>query len=1165
MARAAVIPGVSATDQPQKARGTRGRPRTATTAAATTTAGLLEDTKKGEPAKRGRKPGKSTTTTTTTKTRTKKKEQVVARKDEDDEEDDDLCLDMTPSTTAVNARPPRTAVVKTATQGNGFDEDDDDDDDELAVLDVPTTKTARAKGKTATATSQAAGRPTRGRPKGAAAEKESATTAKKTRGRKPAAAKQATDKTIYITTASTSSSLAKARTIGDPAKKKKVTFADLADSETESSAEEEERTKTVARGAGKKTGPKPGGLKAKPVRKAGRPPKSQTTAAAAAAKPLSPKKATQLAKASASLASSGEEDELASEKDIYSLVAQRSPVRTTQEHTGLSSPVKKIMLPGQVSTPARPASRQDENSVLKPLPPSALRDPAAAFMGSPARRPPSSPSKETIRDTPRRGPLFINHPSASNLSSNPEASTCQQKLSPLKASPRKGGHLGASFLSTSPEKAVGGSSGTPFNSKLSLLRSPAKRVQSPFIFRKLDTNEPLVTETARAVDTEMADDTFVVKEKPEVAEPVPSVVDEISDDEPELSMEMKPDNDIHDVFVDNASSVNESVEHDDHEDIPDAEVDHNSQEGVESVEGFIEHGVDAANEHAANDSDCIQQPCETVDEDVIMSSDELPASDENADAEESTEAPEVVDVNEDVENRENIAEPEEITKSLAPEYSEKCDSPAKNAETGDNLTCEAVEQTESTDPTENDSNHIVIYAESESEPEDDVPEVETPRSNTTLTSARSSIDPRDVIGAEEIEEADEIASRSAKTPRFIPPAAPSPPVASPRRSFRMSFRDNHNEDTYSEYGSSPASRRQSTFSRRESVIPRAQSDSADDTFSSLAAKLSAWKASSPEKTRKKTPERSIFSPVVPSKLATPRQSTTPRNRYSQIQTMRHSLAARHSLANSVVMDDGEPDTLSRQPSQESAAASEQVAAKPSKDDITQTEQEKSNPRLSMSITPVRLDRDPYRTVHTVSKVPLRPEGDESPIKYPRKRARSMSIDIELPIRAAPSRLKLVPKTRKSSASRSPSPSSKRSPLKEVEPEVRSPAPASSPAKTTSATPRKDPKVEEQVLRGAVVFVDVHTTEGEDASGIFIELLTQMGAKCVKSWGWNPRASNSPGADGTEPVNTSSKVGITHVVYKDGGVRTLEKVRQAGDLVRCVGVGWVLEYDPCPCS
>jgi hypothetical protein len=85
-----------------------------------------------------------------------------------------------------------------------------------------------------------------------------------------------------------------------------------------------------------------------------------------------------------------------------------------------------------------------------------------------------------------------------------------------------------------------------------------------------------------------------------------------------------------------------------------------------------------------------------------------------------------------------------------------------------------------------------------------------------------------------------------------------------------------------------------------------------------------------------------------------------------------------------------------------------------------------------------------------------------------------------------------------------------------------------------------------------VFVDVHTSEGADASGLFVELLAQMGARCVKTWAWNP---SSPPHDG---AGSQSRIGITHVVYKDGGKRTLEKVRESNGVVQCVGVSWVLE-------
>lgn len=102
-----------------------------------------------------------------------------------------------------------------------------------------------------------------------------------------------------------------------------------------------------------------------------------------------------------------------------------------------------------------------------------------------------------------------------------------------------------------------------------------------------------------------------------------------------------------------------------------------------------------------------------------------------------------------------------------------------------------------------------------------------------------------------------------------------------------------------------------------------------------------------------------------------------------------------------------------------------------------------------------------------------------------------------------------------------------------------------------------------VLSGAIVHYDIHTSEGSDASAFYVELLTAMGARCVKEWRWNPRASigsdaGSANGSGGAEQEMSSAVGITHVVYKDGGKRTLEKVRTAGGQVLCVGVNWVLD-------
>ena len=69
----------------------------------------------------------------------------------------------------------------------------------------------------------------------------------------------------------------------------------------------------------------------------------------------------------------------------------------------------------------------------------------------------------------------------------------------------------------------------------------------------------------------------------------------------------------------------------------------------------------------------------------------------------------------------------------------------------------------------------------------------------------------------------------------------------------------------------------------------------------------------------------------------------------------------------------------------------------------------------------------------------------------------------------------------------------------------------------------------------------------------------MGARVVKEWRWNPRAGAAPSdEDQAEAQTPGGNSGITHVVYKDGGKRTLEKVRSAKGQVLCVGVGWVLD-------
>lgn len=211
---------------------------------------------------------------------------------------------------------------------------------------------------------------------------------------------------------------------------------------------------------------------------------------------------------------------------------------------------------------------------------------------------------------------------------------------------------------------------------------------------------------------------------------------------------------------------------------------------------------------------------------------------------------------------------------------------------------------------------------------------------------------------------------------------------------------------------------------------------------------------------------------------------------------------------------------------------------------------------TVTCTPAKVFYTQPREIHTVSKVPLRPAGDESPMKLPRKRSRSIAGPLAsgnaLRVASAPA-VGDTSQSQDRTLAKRQSRSKPTSPVK----------PRSSNDDSLIETPRTLRKEgSSKVLLGAVVFVDVHTSEGEDASGIFLELLTLMGARCVKQWSWNPRASTAASVDEENSARPSevlnNKVGITHVVFKDGGKRTMEKVRESRGTVACVGVGWVLE-------
>ncbi|KAJ8122598.1 hypothetical protein ONZ43_g1248 [Nemania bipapillata] len=198
-----------------------------------------------------------------------------------------------------------------------------------------------------------------------------------------------------------------------------------------------------------------------------------------------------------------------------------------------------------------------------------------------------------------------------------------------------------------------------------------------------------------------------------------------------------------------------------------------------------------------------------------------------------------------------------------------------------------------------------------------------------------------------------------------------------------------------------------------------------------------------------------------------------------------------------------------------------------------------------------------REVYTVSKVPLKRADDSPPVGAKRHCSTTSKLSLQRP--AGPfSNVSFPAKHSSQMGMDGQTDESKLALATPSKPASR--AAIGTPARTTR------PDLNPALLRGAIVFVDVHTTEGADAGRIFVDLLNSMGARCVKSWPWNPASSTVGEANaqkasmGAPGPSIHPKIGITHVVFKDGGKRTLEKVIESNGAVKCVGVSWVLDCE-----
>lgn len=892
--------------------------------------------------------------------------------------------------------------------------------------------------------------------------------------------------------------------------------------------------------------------------------------------------------------------------------------------TGLSSPVRKINF-----TPNRSFNAVADGGHLALPPGKSIDFTESVFMSSPARRPEASPFQFSLRDTPNRGLLFREDAHATadpNLAHGPASPL---KMSPKKAnlgasfsqSPTKAAtpfSAKTSLIQSPPKRIPSPFKGSFFSSKSSTSAAPTLDCDGtttvlPIPQAEQDTFSASGSEhQGFAVDDdiemieEVARDIFGIElqcygrsssispspqEPPAVEEPLELEPAEDAFDEPEAAESCVEDIDI------------------------EAKLQELREEIRREPEDFGTICFDTMEE--------LQKPFqnlpeeETVQHDFILDDiedgmetdlEEEDAAEPSADAQVHSEGLEQVDTPDD-EPEQHSPSPSEPTLGLeALEGAQSHTPPPECLEEYLDLAREAHEDIEETGVEEVETefdhpqNDQSVLAEEEVTVEVSSPP-ETPRS------------------AHQAKVTDSL-QRSAQS---IPPLAPTPPgramsAASPYQQDsvkskewlfdintepRIPAEDSFLDTTLTEIPSPTGHAICDTpnfAGKRKSLI------NVDIGFTPLARKFDGWEANTPSEVKPmRQRRRGVFSLVgpleKPAEHATPVQDDvsypdlsrtpvadtqsasaelplqdksddaytppqsphTPESAVTQQQQPMVYSPIRLDIFEDPELSDSDVLESQKQPNVE-MVASESTDAQDEGSLSDHDDKENCHSPVILPATPVRRGIDHHRTVHTVSKVPLKGEGEVSPLKLPRKRGHS--LESRSPIRASPRMRKpvmflsnetvpTISPHKASRTSRSPSPKRRCSTPRHsmgIQPDIQVPQ-SPSVASTAGRTPRRKSLISQQTLRGAVVYVDVHTTEGEDASGIFVELLQQMGARCFRSWSWNPRSSMSP-VDGVDPKE--SKVGITHVVYKDGGLRTLEKVKHAGGLVKCVGVGWVLE-------
>ncbi|KAL4744014.1 hypothetical protein BDV11DRAFT_210723, partial [Aspergillus similis] len=1227
MARAAVIP-----QSPPK-RATRGRAKGATTQTSKSSAKV--------------------TRAAGTKKRTVRAAVAHAHSETESEEtDDEIGVIENKSREKTSGPKGKTGTSRTGRGRKAVarpdmeSESEHDDNDELAQSDAPKKRPGRPKAKASAkeeTTKAAAGSRPRGRPKGTSAKVPSADDILKQNTRRNALSQDSDELSpsqqgpteILVTTGSA--------LLRGPAKtRKKVTFQELTDSEAEMS---EAPAPTARRRRGTIIAKDEDDMAAKPVRKApGGSTRGRKPAAAknGSAKPLSPKKATQVAKAISAYASSdGEEDELSGEKDAIKLVVH-SPQKRTSGVSGLGSPVRRINF-----TPNKASNPVDENGEPTLPPPRTFNFGDSQFMSSPARRPPPSPFHFTLKETPRRA--AISFPEKPNLS-RPE--TTPNQGSPLRTSPKKAniptpaqgtlfdrdggaipqpnftpgrnsplkmsarkGIFNASFSSQQP---IQQQNPTPFKS--SLLLSPARKVITPFKNSITHLPTPLAKETRLQTDTETDDETVSMYEESPLRGQNLEVTEGYQANELNGADEVSVDERNTWLTPDGSPLALESEQLEDRS----AESDHSTKSVEEEDEGTLSEEDDVSPLVGPELDEAVQQAEQDVQHMVKeaenylahANKEELLNCDEDGEGESSTrqisqqseyesEFKEELLQNDQGHGEADDDSDTEIGGERGPSPFQFSFADGLEDVFTDYYPAETITMHEKENDKDDES---VLDVDDSTRYGNDEPTLvgEAAADNPISTGA---IQPYEIEEVEDTPFVNFLLTHWAPTLPFVEEREPTVTPFNTERSPQPTTP----EESQYDVSNSPFLPIDSEKNSPK-VLQEPSLRSHGRRFTLLAEKLSQWKASSPAKAEVRPRRRGVFSLGRPSDVASAASRTPKLDIFANAPTLsamplfqteptpqtlnvhkdkddeavkqlndedevdvvevevvneaagsESVRSTRSSMAGAV--DDENPDGFGIFKDLSDGENIEEEQPEPAHSSIVDPwEEEKENGvPFPVPATPAKNPSLPGQTYHTVSKVPLKPEGEISPLKSNRKRGRSLSITS--PVRSSQRLRSFVLPPQKPREAESPPRKSPRlqyrstrrslpreTPSRPVQPQQTNRARTPS----RSISPVKSPfKQASGCLRGAVVYVDVHTTEGEDASGIFIELLQQMGARCIRNWSWNPRVSVSPDEDAT---SVNGKIGITHVVFKDGGVRTLEKVRQARGLVKCVGVGWVLNCE-----